>query len=99
MNLHVLFLVAGLVAGLLGTGLLVLLGYKWGTFAALQALARNSPKWKAYALALMPPAAFAVALLFDGSLEPFAGTVFWVLATSAAIGACVRINHSSHSML
>ena len=97
MSPYVLLVVVSLLAGLIGVALVVLLGYKWGKFAALQALAQNSPKWKAYALALLPPAALAVTLLYDGGLQPFAAETFWVLATPAAIGACARINHGSHS--
>ena len=97
MNLHVLSLCVGLVAGVLGAGIVVVLGYKWGTFAALKALAENSPKWKAYLLALVPPAAFAFTLLFDGTLEPFAYKTFCALAVPAAIGTCVRINHGTYS--
>ncbi len=97
MDPYALLVIVCLLVGSTGVGLTVFLGYKWGKFAALQALAQDSPKWKAYVLALLPPAAFAVTLLFDGNLEPFAAETFWALATPAAIGACARINYGSHS--
>ncbi len=97
MNLHVLFLISGLAAGLIGAALVIWMGYRWGKFAALKAIAENSPKWKAYVLTLLPPAAFAIALLFDGTLEVFAYKSFCLLAVPAVLGACVRINHSSYS--
>ena len=99
MNLYVLSLVALLVIGLLGSGLVIFIGYKWGSFAALQALAENSPKWKAYFLALLPPAAFALTFLFDGSLQPFASETFWALSTPAVIVTCVQINQRSDSTI
>ena len=97
MNVQVMLLCAGLLGGTVGVGLLILMGYKWGKFAALKALAEDSPKWKAYLLALLPPAAFAVTLLLDSSLGPFAGKLFCVFATPATIGTCVRINHAAYS--
>lgn len=97
MSGQVLILSAGLVAGMVGAGLILLLGYSWGKFAALKALAENSPKWKAYLVALLPPAAFAATLLLDGTLGPFAHQTFLALATPAAFGTCIRINHGSYS--
>jgi hypothetical protein len=97
MDGQVLILGAVLVAGVLGAGLILVLGYTWGKFAALKALAESSPKWKAYLVALLPPAAFAATLLLDGTLGPFAYQMFFALATPAAFGTCVRINHGSYS--
>lgn len=97
MNGQLLFLAIGLAAGTLGATLILLLGYKWGKFAALKALAEDCPKWQAYLVALVPAAAFAAALLVDGTLITLACKSFWVLSAPAAIGACVRFNHGSDS--
>ena len=97
MNMQLMFLTAGLLVVLAGVFLVVWMGYKWGKFAAFKAIAENSPKWKAYMLAVLPPAAFAVALLFDGTLEQFACKIFCGLAVPAMLGTCVRINYSSYS--
>ena len=97
MNGQVLFLGVGLAASVLGAGVVLLLGYKWGKFAALKALAENCPKWQAYLAALVPAAAFAAALLVDGTLAVHVCQSFCILATPAAIGTCVRFNHGSYS--
>ena len=97
MNMDVVLLSAGLFAGVVGAALVIWLGYRWGRFAALKAMTENSPKWKAYLVALLPPVAFTVALLFDGAFEPFAYKTFCLLAFPVVLGTCVRINHSSYS--
>ena len=97
MNLYVIFLIAAALAGLVGGAGLILAGYKWGSFAALQALAQNSPKWKAYLLAMLPPGGFALAFLMDANLSPFASEMFWTLATPAVIGACFKYNRGNYS--
>ena len=97
MNAYLVFLIGVLIGAVLGAVAVIVIGYKWGTFAALQALAYNSPKWKAYVLALLPPAAFAVTLLFDGGWSAFAGQTFWALATPAVVGTCWKYNRGRYA--
>ena len=97
MRIDVVLLSAGLLTCLAGAALVIWLGYRWGRYAALKAIVEDGPKWKAYVLALLPPAALGVALLFDGISEPFAYRTFCVLSVPALMGTCVRINHSSYS--
>ena len=97
MNLYLTFLVLIFLVGCSAAAGVAFLGYKWGAFAALEALAQNSPKWKAYVLSLLPPAAFALAFLFDVHLSRFAYQAFWVLTTPALIGTCFTYNHRSDS--
>lgn len=97
MDLYIAFLVLVLVVGFSIAAMITFAGYKWGVFAALQALAQNSPKWKAYVLSLLPPATFALTFLFDAHLSQFAYKVFWVLATPALIGTCFKYNRGSYS--
>ena len=97
MKIDLVLLGAGLFIFLTGAAIVIWLGYRWGRYAALRAIVEDGPKWKAYVLALLPPAALAVALLFDGISEPFAYRTFCVLAVPALLGTCVRINHSSYS--
>jgi len=97
MDLYLLSLSVGPVGSTVAVGLVLMIGYQWGKYAAMTALAKNSPKWKAYALALLPPAVFAAAMFLDGTLQPVAGQTFLALATPASIGACVRINYGSFS--
>ena len=99
MNPYLLFLIMALVGGVFGSIVVVLVGYKWGVFAAMQALAADSPKWKAYALAMIPPGAFSVAFHFDQSLAPFAFQTFCALATPAALGTFIRYNRGNHLSL
>lgn len=91
-QIYVAFLVSLLVVGVLGVVALAYIGFRWGAFAALKARAQNSPKWQAYFLSLLPPAAFAVALLFDAKLSPHASQAFMALATPALMGTCRRYN-------
>lgn len=84
-------------AGPIAIGIALLAGYQWGKYAGRMALARDNPKWKAYLLALVPPAMFAAALLVDGSLYHLAGEMFLALAAPATVGACVRFNYGSYS--
>ena len=86
-----------MTGGLLAFSLVLLAGYQWGKYAGRMALARDVPKWKAYMLALLPPAVFAAALMLDGTMHPVAGQTFLALAAPAAIGACVRFNQGSTS--
>ena len=97
MKLYVVYQILLLAGGLLFAAAVVYIGYKWGVFAALQALAQNSPKWKAYALALIPPTGFALSLLFDCHLSAFASQTFCALATPAMIGTCFKYNRASYS--
>ncbi len=96
MNLYVIYL-AGVfsLAGLAAIGA-AYLAYGWGRFAALKARSLESPKWKAYVLSLLPPAAFATSFLFDGQLSSVAGETFSALATPALIGTCFRYNRSRY---
>lgn len=96
MNVYVAFVLATLAAAILFLSVVLVVGYKWGSFAALKALAQNSPKWKAYFLALVPPAAFAITFLFDGNLSPIAHKTFVLLATPAVIGTGLKYNRSSY---
>ncbi len=89
--------VIAMSSGPLVMGLVLLAGYQWGRYAGKMALESDNPKWKAYLLALMPPAVFAAALLLDGALAPLVGQTFLALAAPAIIGACVRINYGSFS--
>lgn len=91
-QIYVAFMVSLLVAGALGLLTLIYIGFRWGAFAALKARAQNSPKWQAYFLSLLPPAAFAAAFLFDGNLSPHASQAFMALATPAVMGTCLRYN-------
>jgi len=99
MNAEVYLLVLQLVGGICLGFIILLAGYKWGSFSARQALAANSPKWKAYVLALIPPAAFAVGLHFDGEMARFAGRSFWSLATPAVLATCYKYNAGRHSVI
>jgi len=81
-----------------GAVLVVLVGYKWGAYAASQALEAQSPKWKAYFLALIPPAAFALTLVFN-SMWPYAFQSFWALATPAVVATGFRYNRGRQEEL
>jgi len=89
--------IAMTIASALAFGLVFLAGYCWGKHAARTALAQDSPKWKGYVLALLPPATFAIALFVDGISQQLVGQAFLALATSATIGACMRFNDCSSS--
>lgn len=91
-DLQVTYLFAGLLLGFLGGVAVMYLGYRWGCFAGLKARAQNSPKWQAYLVALLPPASFAFAFLFDPYLSGAAPETFMALAAPAAIGTCIRLN-------
>ena len=95
LHVYVLFLVAVLAGGALALGTLLVFGYRWGAFAALKARAQNCPKWQAYFLALLPPAAFAMAMLFDGSVSPMASRTFIALAAPSVLGTCLRYNRGA----
>lgn len=70
--------------------------YKWGISAARQALNANAPKWKAYTLALIPPASFGVAIAISGSEHiGLAYQTFWVTATPAVIATGFRYNRQN----
>ena len=99
MSTQVMALTLVLAAALVASFLILLTGYRWGAFAALQALRNHSPKWKAYCAALIPPAALATTLLLDAHLAPMAHGTFWAFATPAALGTCFRYNRGAVTII
>jgi hypothetical protein len=97
LNTYVLYLLAALAAGGCLLAAVCYAGYRWGTFAALTALARHSPKWQAYFLALLPPLGFGLSLLFDSQLSGRAPETIMALVTPAFIAAGVRYNRGNLS--
>jgi succinate-acetate transporter protein len=78
--------------------LIVVLGYKWGSFASLQAFKEHSRKWKAYALALIPPLAMALTLTMSHPQQlGLAYKTFWAVAAPTIIGACIGYNRRKRS--
>lgn len=92
MPIYVVYLAAYLLAGCLVTIAMLAAGFLWGAFAGLRARAERSPKWRAYFLVLLPPAALALAFLSDVCLAKLAPSVFLALAAPAFVGACLRYN-------
>ena len=71
---------------------ILMVGHKWGRFAARQVHDSGQSKWKAYALALLPPATVWVAFAAQSSLRGFACTVFWMMSSTAIVAACAQYN-------
>ncbi|MDP2999050.1 MAG: hypothetical protein Q8N47_16295 [Bryobacterales bacterium] len=71
---------------------ILLVGHKWGRFAARQVLDSGQSKWKAYALALLPSATVWVVFAVQPNLRGLAGTVFWTMSSTAVVAACAQYN-------
>ena len=99
LQLYVGFLLGVLALGIIALAGAVVAGYRWGRFAATKARSQDGAKWQAYLLALLPPAAFALTFLLDGTLSPFAAQAFTGLAAPAAVGTCLRYNRGEQALL
>jgi len=75
-------------------GVLIYVGWRWGAFAARQALMAGSPKWKAYVVALIIPAALSAGLCSRAGWVSIAVQIFLWMATPAFITASLRYNAS-----
>jgi len=75
-------------------GFLLYVGWRWGAFAARQALIAGSPKWKAYVVALIIPAALSAGLCSRADWVSIAAQIFLWMATPALIKASLRYNAS-----
>lgn len=86
MTLSVLALVA--LCLVVGAGVLAVLtaGYWWGKFTASEISHHHREKWRAYVVALVPAAAFALAFHFDRGASSMAGSAFFGLASPAIFG-------------
>ena len=71
---------------------ILLVGHKWGRFAARQVLHFKQAKWKAYALALLPPATVWVLFILEPQLRGFASTIFWTMSSTAVVSAGAQYN-------
>jgi hypothetical protein len=77
----------------LSVGVLILLvGHKWGRFAARQILDSGQGKWKTYALALLPSAAVWVVFVVEPHLRGSANAIFWTMSSAAVVAACAQYN-------
>ena len=86
-------LILDVAYGVLIAAGVIVLGFKWGSFASLQAIKAHSRKWKAYALALIPPLAMSLTLTMSHPQElRLAYKTFWTVAAPTVIGACFGYN-------
>ena len=67
-------------------------GHRWGGFAARQVLHSRRAKWRAYFLALLPPATMWLILVLEPHLRSSASAAFWAMASSAVVAACIHYN-------
>jgi hypothetical protein len=86
MNEEIIGLLLIDVACLVGAAIVLSIAYIWGCFAVRQSVLDGSNKWKAYALAVLPAAAFAVTIYVQGSFAELAGRSFFVLSAPSVVG-------------
>ena len=74
-------------------------GFKWGAFAAGEAVHSGSSKYLAYAVALLLPFTLCVLMASEPHLARWISKAFWVMAAGGSFGVFTRYHRLADTLV